>query len=180
MQIQLEKMLMVSTAKHLAMWLTVCTEKPGGMPVMVSLVLLLVIMHGLVFFSGSVYATGSYSSSDERFKSNIEPLNSSTMLSKIMQLQPRKYQFLTNEVLTEQNLPTLNAKEGEHYGLIAQDLEQIFPELVVDVIHQLQNDEKASSETVTTKAINYQELTVVLLAVVQNLQAELEALKTKK
>ncbi|MEX0720698.1 MAG: tail fiber domain-containing protein [Balneolaceae bacterium] len=102
------------------------------------------------------------------------------MLSKIMQLQPRKYQFLTNEVLTEQNLPTLNAKEGEHYGLIAQDLEQIFPELVVDVIHQLQNDEKASSETVTTKAINYQELTVVLLAVVQNLQAELEALKTKK
>jgi len=111
-------------------------------------------------------------------------LNNANMLTKITELQPRKYQFFTNEELKQQRLPQLNAKEGKHFGLLAQELEEIFPELVTDVVHVLEEDVEPEQragkepETVTTKAINYQELTVVLLAAIQEMQSRIETLET--
>ncbi len=135
------------------------------------------------YFNGNVYTTGTYQSSDERFKKNITPIEAGDMLSKIGSLTPVRYQFLSDAELRAERLPLLNAKEGNHIGLIAQQVEELFPEFVMDVAHPLDNDSgdevNDNPEIVITKAINYQELTVALLAAVQALKAEVETLKTQ-
>ena len=102
------------------------------------------------------------------------------MLSKIGQLRPVRFQFLTENELQGKRLPALNTKEGYHMGLVAQEVEKIFPEVVIDVPQPIEDENgkvNEKSEIVTTKAINYQELTIALLAAVQELQAEVEELK---
>lgn len=135
------------------------------------------------YFTGNVYTTGSYQSSDEQIKKNISPLVGKEILSKIGQLKPIRFQFLSETELREKGLPALNTKEGDHMGLIAQEVERIFPELVIDVAQPIENEDGEvgeNSEIVTTKAINYQELTVALLAAIQELQARIEELGSVK
>ncbi|HET55848.1 MAG TPA: tail fiber domain-containing protein [Ignavibacteria bacterium] len=132
------------------------------------------------YFAGNVYTTGSYQSSDERIKKDISPLVGKDMLSKIGQLKPVRFKFLSETELHEKGLPALNTKEGYHMGLIAQEVEKIFPEVVIDVPQPIEDENgevNEKSEIVTTKAINYQELTIALLAAVQELQAEVAELK---
>ena len=43
------------------------------------------------YFSGSVYTTGSYSSSDQRLKKNIVDLETSGMLNRLDLLKPKMY-----------------------------------------------------------------------------------------
>ena len=132
------------------------------------------------YFSGNVYTTGSYQSSDERLKKNIIPLNAKDILLKIGELQPVQYQFLSETELRERGLPSLNAKEGNHIGLLAQEVEKIFPEFVTDVASPIEDengDVGENPKTVVTKAIDYSGLTVALLASIQELKAEIEELK---
>ena len=134
------------------------------------------------YFAGNVYTTGSYQSSDKRFKKNIISLDKKDILTKVGELSPVRFQFLSNTELSQKGLPLINAKEGDHIGLIAQDLEQVFPELVMDVPQPVENANGELDETpktVVTKAVNYQELSIVLLAAVQELKAEVEELKAK-
>jgi hypothetical protein len=79
--------------------------------------------NGLALFTDSThvgrfnYSNGIYSSvSDRRLKENIQPMTS--VLSKVMELQPSSYTYKAD---TDQK-PCL--------GFIAQDVEQIFPQLV--------------------------------------------------
>ena len=84
------------------------------------------------------------------------------------------------EQLREKGLLALNTKEGDHMGLIAQEVEKIFPEVVIDVPQPIEDENgevNEKSEIVTTKAINYQELTIALLAAVQELQVRIEELE---
>ncbi len=132
------------------------------------------------YFAGNVYTTGTYQSSDERIKKNISPLIGEDMLSKIGQLRPVRFQFLTEDELQGKRLPALNTKEGYHMGLVAQEVEKIFPEVVIDVSQPIEDENgevSEKSEIVTTKAINYQELTIALLAAVQELQVKIEKLE---
>lgn len=135
------------------------------------------------YFTGGLYVSGGITqSSDERLKTNIEALDRSVIAAKIQALSPRKYEFLSAESLRGRGLPAAYSTEGTHFGLLAQELESVFPELVSEVVHIL--DEETiepgkEPQTVTTKAINYSELTVLLLAAVQKLQAEVDALKTQ-
>ncbi len=61
-------------------------------------------------------------SSDVKYKTNIASLSNS--LEKVMQLRGVNYYFRTKE-FSEQSFP-----EGKQIGLIAQEVEKIFPELV--------------------------------------------------
>lgn len=134
------------------------------------------------YFSGNVYATGSYSSSDRQLKKNISFLNGQNILTKLIQLNPVSYQFLSEAELRSQGLPSLNTKEGNHLGLIAQEVEKIFPEVVIDVVSPLttENGEPdPDGKTVTTKAINYNELIAALIAAVQEQQAQIEKLENQ-
>ena len=79
-------------------------------------------------FNGDVGTTGNfYIASDKRWKTNIVSLNKGeSMLQKVMQLQPKSYNWRTVEFLGMGFNP--NEKS---YGFIAQELNEIFPELVV-------------------------------------------------
>ena len=134
------------------------------------------------YFSGNVYTTGTYQSSDVRFKKDIVSLDRKNILSKIGQLKPVSYKFFKETELRQRGLPAINTDEGDHVGLIAQDVEKIFPEFVKDVSHPLEDENGEigeNPEIVTTKAINYQEVTVALLAAVQELQIEVQELKSR-
>jgi len=133
------------------------------------------------YFAGNVYATGTYQSSDKRLKKNITPLNGKDLLSKIGLLKPVKFQFLSEEELKLKGLPALNTKEGDHIGLLAQDVEKIFPEFVIDVPYVIEDEKESVGDDtkVVTKAINYQELSIALLAAVQELKAQVEELKAE-
>jgi hypothetical protein len=134
------------------------------------------------YFNGNVYTTGTYQSSDARLKKNIVPLIGKDMLAKILQLRPVRFEFLSESELRQKGFPTINSKEGVHIGLLAQDVEKIFPDFVMEVAAAPEGDSNTqvdASRIVTTKAVNYQELTIALLAAVQELQAEVNELKTQ-
>jgi len=61
--------------------------------------------------------------SDARLKKNIKPLNSSLVLSKLLQLQGITYEW--NDKRQGYDRP-----KGEQYGFTAQNIEEVFPELV--------------------------------------------------
>jgi hypothetical protein len=61
--------------------------------------------------------------SDERFKKNIQPIQSA--LAKLRLLNPVHYEFRTEE------FPERHFSHSIEAGLIAQDLERVFPDLVV-------------------------------------------------
>jgi hypothetical protein len=74
-------------------------------------------------FDGNVYTFGAYQTSDKNLKKNIEDVPEA--LSIINKLKPRKYEFRNDGKLAAMNLP-----KGKHYGFLAQDIEEILPNLV--------------------------------------------------
>jgi hypothetical protein len=72
------------------------------------------------YFEGNVYATGTYSSSDERLKKNIQPLQGS--LDQLMRLQG---------VTFEWKEPDEHGRTAAlQRGFVAQDVEKVFPDWV--------------------------------------------------
>jgi len=68
-----------------------------------------------------------FKASDKRFKKNIKALESP--LSGLMKINGRKYQW--KDIATEKlNSNAKNHKDNYKYGVIAQEVQQVFPELV--------------------------------------------------
>jgi len=143
------------------------------------------------FFVGDVYTTGSYQSSDEKLKQNIQDFPSAMNI--INQLHPKQYQYRQDGDFKQMNLP-----QGEHYGLIAQDVEKVLPALVknskFDVMksaaHTIaanSNDSNSTTtsimtktgETVDFKALNYTELIPIIIKGMQEQQQTIQALQNK-
>ena len=134
------------------------------------------------YFNASIYTTGTYQGSDKKLKKNIAEF--SDALSIIDKLKPRIYEFLTEGKMAEMNLP-----KGKHYGLIAQDLEAVLPNLVKETYQygRRSGDTTAASKNTgvstenpqTFKAVNYTELIPILIKGLQEEHAEKEALKQK-
>lgn len=138
------------------------------------------------YFDGKVYAPFIYSGSDRKLKKNIQNLNSATDI--ISRLQPKSYEFRQDG-----NYKLMNLPEGMHFGLIAQDLEQVLPTLVKDAKFNItmaqglasKQDPKTASgatipqpeETIDFKAVNYTELIPIMIKGMQEQQAENKALK---
>jgi hypothetical protein len=132
-----------------------------------------------VYANGNLAYTGSLiNASDKKLKSNEQ--NLSGILPKLMRLQSKSYNFKTDEY------NFMNLSEGLHYGVIAQELEQEFPQLVVDAVHPGQSDEEGIpiGEEVHYKGVNSIELIPLLLQgmkeqqeIIENLQKELKDLK---
>ena len=95
-----------------------------------------------LYVNGSAYATGTWSSSDIRWKKNIIPLTN--VLDKLLDLNGVYYEWRKTE-FTE-----INFDNGQQIGLIAQEVEKIFPELV-------------KTDGNGYKAVSYEKLSVVLL-----------------
>ena len=104
--------------------------------------------------------------SDARLKKNIEPIPNSTSLTKVLQLNPVYYEW------REDILPSAfvkNHRQGRQIGLIAQEVEEIIPEVV--------KEEKIYDEK--WKGVNYEKLTAVLIGAVKEQQEQIEELKTR-
>jgi hypothetical protein len=118
-----------------------------------------------VYASGNLAYTGTLINlSDMMFKQNI---NSFSALSKINQLEPRVFNYTLDSKYSHMNLPS-----GSHYGLIAQELENIFPELVSENVHPSLEESKgeAGGEEIHYKGVSYMELVPILVQAVKEQQ----------
>ncbi len=109
-----------------------------------------------IIIYGGFRPIASYSSSDQRWKKNIQPLESS--LDKVSNLQGVSYEWKIDEY------PDVGMMEGKQIGLVAQDVEQVLPELV-------------SEDKDGYKAVSYTKLTAVLVEAVKELKTENQSQK---
>jgi hypothetical protein len=147
-------------------------------------------------FDGNVYAFGSYySSSDKNLKQNIQDFGNAMGI--INKLKPKNYEFRTDEKFASFNLP-----KGTHYGLIAQDVEQVLPNLVKETPQEVgrreeelitpdsnrgkamtagnevkfKKGEPAKKELMNIKGVNYEELIPIIIKGMQEQDAKIEEL----
>jgi hypothetical protein len=123
---------------------------------------------GNVNINGAAYCTISAWSSDQKLKKNIKPFTSG--LEKISLLKPSTYNFKTEEEFKYMNLP-----KGQQLGLIAQELEKVFPDLVTELPENIQKDAKGNitANIPAHKVVNYIGLIPVLISAVQEQQAQI-------
>lgn len=121
-----------------------------------------------------------FNPSDRRIKSNIQKINQA--LDKILLLQPYSYeknlnlidQTPKNVILKKEQLEAINQETDPivEFGLIAQELELIFPELVKTTQTAIKNDDSSP-----LKSVNYMGLIPILIKGMQEQQAQIEELK---
>ncbi len=140
------------------------------------------------YFAGDVFTTGAYLPSYSKLKQNAENLKGAMTI--LQQLKPKTYQYKTEEY------KSMNLPEGQRYGLMAEELEAVLPQLVKDTDTQLhdwdtyykaQEAAKAADEPMLTKpelikevefkAVNYTELIPIMIAAMQEQQATIEAMQ---
>ena len=110
--------------------------------------------------------------SDQSLKVNVQPL--SDPLGKVMSWSPKSYEFdLVNH-------PGIGLPSGIHYGMIAQEVESITPELVHDVVMDEETDLMGDilHASTTYKGLDYQEMIPILVGAVQELSAKYEQLES--
>jgi hypothetical protein len=107
---------------------------------------------GEAVFTGNVYAQQFITLSDSSVKTNIKSFNKE-VLSSVSRLEPKVFQYCSS--------PGFGPEPCQEVGLIAQELEAVFPECV---------KEGPGGK----KYINYQSLTIVLLKAVQELSKKIE------
>ncbi len=83
------------------------------------------------YFGGKVYSSGGYTTSDQKLKQNIRDFTSA--LDIISKLKPKQYEFRQDG-----NYKLMNLPQGSHFGLIAQDVEKVLPDLVMTQSLKLQ------------------------------------------
>lgn len=107
---------------------------------------------------GAIYANAYVTRSDQRLKNTIINIDTS-IIKNYLQLRPVTYYW-------NQDKPRDTKLQ---YGLIAQEVELLFPEMV-----------NTGSDSMQTKSVNYQALHALSLKVVQSQQAEIDNLKKKQ
>ncbi len=117
---------------------------------------------------GAGYSVGGwFTASDRRLKSNIVPITGA--LEKLSLLQGTHYTITTP---SQQFGGELQFKKREQYGVIAQDLQKVFPEMV---------SEKAifnnSGDDTLYKTVDYIQLVPVMIEAIKELNAEVDQLK---
>ncbi len=114
-----------------------------------------------------VAGNGLFNTSDKKFKDQIEPLTNS--LDKILALKPSTYVYKKDE------FPGMNFPEGKQMGLIAQELEAVFPGSVKDIksISYKDKDGKVLISNPDYKAVNYISLIPLLISGIQEQQKQL-------
>ncbi|MDP9957039.1 hypothetical protein J2X97_002705 [Epilithonimonas hungarica] len=110
--------------------------------------------------NGEITALAIKGPSDIRFKKNIKPLENS--LHKIILLNGYTYEWKKDE------FPDKNFKKGIDIGLIAQEVEKVFPEVVY-----------TDKDEMKSKSIDYSKLVPVLIESIKELQKEVEELKAE-
>jgi hypothetical protein len=109
-----------------------------------------------LYVAGTIYGT-VVAPSDISVKENISDLSLEVDFNKLLGLEPKQYTYKED------------MEHKIHYGLIAQDVEKIYPEL----IYSIQSDDSTN----ILKSVNYVELIPLLLLKIQDLQKQINELK---
>lgn len=123
------------------------------------------------FFVGDVSTTTNYYIfSDRKIKTNIQPLTHA--LDRLMLLKPSTYTYKTEDY------KGLSLTKRPQMGLIAQEVEEVFPDLVKETGIPGRNEK---GDVIATgekaKTVNYVNLIPVLIAAMQEQQKEIELQK---
>ena len=111
-------------------------------------------VNGKIFASDDIQA---FYSSDRRFKDNIRVMeNPLESLDKL-----NGYRFTWNEDLSH-----IHSYEGEDIGVIAQEVEEVLPEIV-------------SNRTNGYKGVKYEKIVPLLIECIKELKSEIDILKSK-
>ena len=125
------------------------------------------------YFSGNVFTTGTYQTSDRSLKQDITDLTSGMDILK--RLKPKSYSFKQDGAYKLMNLPA-----GKQYGLIAQDVEEVLPNLVKATTFETgkatmdTSKQGAASETISFKALNYTELIPIVIKGMQEQEEHIQ------
>jgi len=107
-------------------------------------------------FSNDVVA---YSTSDKRLKENIKPLDSA--LDKVLKINGVSFDW---KELTEEEKKTIHGNEGHDVGVIAQEIEEVLPEVV-------------TTRDSGYKAVKYEKIVPLLIEAIKEQQKQIEELK---
>ena len=110
------------------------------------------------FVAGTSYCTGGWHSSDARFKRDVEDIDDA--LGKVLGLHGVIFRWDTEEYDTK------GFPGGRHYGVIAQEVDEVLPE----VVGGLPDGERT---------VAYSEIIPVLIEAVKAQQGEIEALRAE-
>ncbi len=137
------------------------------------------------YFSGDVYSTGAYLPSDANLKNNVKDY--SNAMAMINTIPVRSYNYKSDGIFGKMSLP-----KGDQVGIMAQDLEQVFPQLVKEAYFEDTRSvhdglvKKEDMESINYKAVNYTGLVPVMIKamqeqnlVIQKLQERIKALEAK-
>ena len=122
-----------------------------------------------VFNGTSAQVGGVFQISDQNVKVQIKDINGA--LAILDKINPKVYQFDNSKY------PTLNlSKNVDSYGVLAQEMEQVLPQLVksVPIPRELDDKNSYSFSEETVKAVNYTELIPITIAAVKELEAKIE------
>jgi hypothetical protein len=107
-----------------------------------------------VLIESDLIVTGSiYNTSDERLKANINKISDESA-DKLFTLNPITFSYINNNL-------------KNHYGVSAQEVEKVFPELV------------ENNNIFGYKTVNYQEFIPLMLAKIKKMQGEIDELNQK-
>lgn len=131
------------------------------------------------YFAGDVTVTGVFNNpSDRRLKNDIA--TQTEVMDQIMKLRPATYTYRKDGKFAEMQLAS-----GEQHGFIAQEVEEVFPEMVNRSVHvfgtenmdpvEIAKNGEPETEAFEYKTVNYTAFIPVLTKGLQEQQAEIEA-----
>jgi hypothetical protein len=122
------------------------------------------------FFNGDVYISGAFGPSDINLKDNIDTITDA--LNIIKQLKPKSFDY------KHSSFPSMHLPNGKQYGLIAQEVEAIIPELVNSNTQPAKLDSVGNVliPAVNFKGLEYQQLIPFLIKAIQEQQTKIERL----
>ncbi len=121
---------------------------------------------GDVYVNGNGWVSGTWTVSDKQFKTNINTIQSPTSILK--KLKPESYYYDTT------NSTGMHFSGKKQYGFIAQDVQQVLPELVSSVTRPAEIDitGKVIHPALTHLGVNYTSFIALLTAALQAEQAK--------
>lgn len=123
------------------------------------------------YFDGIISVTGIVANtSDEKFKDSVNAI--SNALSVLNRLHPKSFVFKGD------NFPSINFVPGKNYGVIAQELDTVLPELIHSVMHPALYDTSGNLiyDTIPYKTVNYTGLIPITIAAIQEQQQLIDSL----
>lgn len=129
------------------------------------------------YFNGDVTVTGAFHhTSDKKLKKNIAKFDYPAMTI-VSKLNPVSYEFKTEDpALKGFQLPS-----GKRYGFIAQELQQVLPQLVKQTTHPAQIDREGNliREKIDYLSVNYVEIIPILTKAIQEQDAKIKELQNQ-